>query len=361
MNYVHTRGPDSPTGADFARWLPLVDTTMADTAVQPRTRHLVAVSALLFSSVGGFAPPTYRRIHHPNIAVAPAESGAAVSSPLLRSRRTPLHRGQQRGEWVGIGEQRWPGALRGQGLAVGEASEQQPTSNKSFFVGSGGSGGARGCWRREPRRSGSATMALHFPKPPKMPKPPPPPPTSGDKTPAGGKPAGSREASSSLTSAGSTGGSRTLNGAAASSTKAEGVVDVPGLVAKTRNVSAGHGNVTRTDLNGGKVSQQATEFENSTKTRRERCMYVCLRNAVGWGGRSTSTGPGTRHQVFRVDVCIYINMYCSWTTESVNLVVGPRRVSTDRYSARSTWSVLAHVSARCMLLLCLLKVLIMYS
>lgn len=236
--------------------------TMVDTLLQPRTRHLIAVFALLISSVGGFVPQTYRRIHHPNNAVAPA-----VASSLLRSHRAPLHCGRcrQRGEWGGNEEQRWPGALCGQGLATGETTGQQRTGNNNSLVGSGSSS-AR--WRRDPRGGTSAMMmmALHFPKPPKMPKPPPPPPhPSGDKTPAGGKFAG-REVSTSAASAGSTGGGSGSKGDASSSSVAgagamtEGVVDVSGLATKTRNVSAvGHANATRTGLNGGKVSKESTK------------------------------------------------------------------------------------------------------
>lgn len=245
---------------------------MADTALQPRTRHLVAVFALLISSVGGFAPQTPRRIHHPNDAVAPASTGSAASTLVRCSRPAPLHRGRrrQRGEWGDAGEQRWPEVWCGQGLAVGEAAEQQRTgngNNNKFFVGSevGGSSFARGLGlQRKPRRSTSVMMALHFPKPPKVPQPPPLPPPSGDKTPARGKSAG-RDASSSSTPAGSA-GSRTLKGDASSpkanakgaaGAGAEGVVDVSGLITKTRNVSVGHANATRSDLNRGKVSRES--------------------------------------------------------------------------------------------------------
>lgn len=219
---------------------------MADEALQPRTRHVIAVLALLISSVGGFAPQTFGRYHLPTSK--PAEAG----SSLLRSRRASLHCGgcQQRGEWGGIGEQRRPGGLCRQGLALGEATAVVQ-GNKSFLGGRGRS--ARG-WRSETttRRSTSAMMALHFPKPPKMPKPPP---SSSDKMPAGGKSAG-REASS--TPAGSTAGSSsTSKGGAAGAVTAEGVVNVSGMTTKTRNVSVGHANATRADLNGGKVRKES--------------------------------------------------------------------------------------------------------
>ena len=76
---------------------------------------------------------------------------------------------------------------------------------------------------------------------------------------------------------------------------AEGVVDVvPGLVAKTRNVSVGHGNATRTDLNGGKVSSGERIERNIVI----QGTYIAddLRNERCWGGSSTSSTP---HQVFR--------------------------------------------------------------
>ena len=123
--------------------------------------------------------------------------------------------------------------------------------------------------RRKPRTSTTVMMALHFPKPPKMPKPPPPPPPSDDKNPAGGKSPG-REASPTSVPGGAarTNSSSAVKGDA-SSPKAkakganggagsEGVVDVSGLVTKTKSVAVGHANATRTDLNGGKVSNGYT-------------------------------------------------------------------------------------------------------
>lgn len=254
---------------------------MAETALQPRTGHLVAVFALLVSSVGGFAPQTHGRLHqHPNNAVAPPGTGPAVPS-LFRSRRAPLHCGrcQQRDQWGGIGEQRLPGAWCGQGLEAGDATEQRAAGNsESFFVGGGsGRSSARG-WRRNARTSTSVMMALHFPKPPKMQKLPPPlPPPSGDKGPAGGKSAGRH--ASSTPPAGSTGASSSSSskgdGDAPSSSKAaskgvagavaEGAVGASVLTTKTRDVSARHANAARADLNGGKVSRQE-ESNRQTKT-----------------------------------------------------------------------------------------------
>lgn len=80
---------------------------------------------------------------------------------------------------------------------------------------------------------------------------------------------------------------------------AEGVVDVvPGLVAKTRNVSVGHGNATRTDLNGGKVSS-GERIDKNIVIQSTYKIADDLRNERCWGGGSTSSTP---HQVFRVHV-----------------------------------------------------------
>lgn len=247
------------------------DTTMPDTALQPRTGHLVAVFALLISSVGGFAPQTHGRYHHPG-AAAPEGAG----SSLLRSRRASLNRCgrcQQRGEWGGIGGQQLPGAFCQQGLAVGEATEQAATS---LF--SGRRGSIRQGWHGNPR-STSSMMALHFPKPPKMPKPPPPSSApSGDKTPAGGKSAG-KDASPTSKSAGSTGTSKreialSPTSAGVSAAAKEGVVGSSTPVTKARSASAGHANATRADLNAGKVSEEPMNYVVLCR----RCAK--LRNAV---------------------------------------------------------------------------------
>eukprot|EP00752_Nemacystus_decipiens_P006778 g6087.t1 len=153
-----------------------------------------------------------------------------------------------------------------------------------------------------------------MPKPP-PPPPPPPPSPSGDTTAAGGKSVARKPASSSSSSAGST-VSRTPNGAASlsspdanSSAKrqagavAEGVVDVPGLVTKTRSVSEGHSNAnaTRTDLNGGKTVRRrrttptATGGGKVTPTSlgKSRAKSTSLPRKGRVAGAATSAG-GTR-------------------------------------------------------------------
>lgn len=241
---------------------------------QPRNRHIVAVIALLISSVGGFAPQARqtRRYHsYPNAATCSATTAVAAAAWLSAQQQTSM---RERGLWDGVGARRRSGALCQQrwGFGVGEGPAADQRARKLFppAGGAAGSPGARlsssfTSSRSYRRGSSSLSMALHFPKPPKLPKPPPP----GDKAPAaGGGKSGSAGSSngdhesSSLQTATTRGGllpqpatGKSGGGASASG----GVTGVSGLDAKEGKGSAGHANGARADLNGSKVSERALE------------------------------------------------------------------------------------------------------
>lgn len=256
---------------------------MSKRITQPRNRHIVAVIALLISSVEGFAPQARQthRYDSSNTATCTRTTAIAAAAWSSAQQQTSRHPMRQRGPCDGVGARRRSGALCqerwGFGLG-GEGPAADQRARKLFPPGRGpaaGSAAARpGSFSSRSYRRGSSSlsMALHFPRPPRLPKPPPP----GDKAPlAGGGKSGSAGSTSSTShhesqkqqqtattpggllpqpAAGKSGG-----GAAAS----EGMTGVLGLDAKEGKDSAGHANGTRTDLNGSKVREGALEKDRT--------------------------------------------------------------------------------------------------
>jgi len=238
--------------------------------VQPRNRHIVAVFALLVSSVCGFLPPTRATIsnyrYHPDSTVAPPAAATLLHGGPLRCGRC-----QQGGAWSCVGERRGAGGLCPRRLARGRDGAPELAGSNSAFVGRSTSAAAvpPAWWRSGRRASKLAMMALHFPKPPKMPKPLPSP--SGGKTPgaggSGSSPAGAAGSAGKKGWGEGTSGSGSgsapsphqpskVNGGAATT---GGLLDASTLSTRARDVPAGRGNATRTDLNAGKVSKDSND------------------------------------------------------------------------------------------------------
>ncbi|CAM9467133.1 unnamed protein product [Ectocarpus sp. 13 AM-2016] len=261
---------------------------MSKRMTQARNRHIVAVIALLISSVEGFAPqaPQTHRYHSSNTATCTGTTAVAAAAWSSAQQQTSRHPMRQRGPWDGVGGRRRSGALcqerRGFGLG-GEGSAADQRVTKLFPPGRGPaawSAAARpGSFRSRSYRRGrsSVSMALHFPRPPKLPKPPPP----GDKAPSAGggksRSAGSTSSSSHHESqkqqqTATTKGGLMPQPAAGKSggetAASEGVTGISGLDAKEGEDSAGHANGTRTDLNGSKTIRRRRINGSSTPSSR---------------------------------------------------------------------------------------------
>ncbi|CAM9447942.1 unnamed protein product [Ectocarpus fasciculatus] len=266
---------------------------MSKTITQPRNRHIVAVIALLISSVEGFVPharQTHRHHNYSNTAASCSSTTAVAAAAWSSAQQQTSTR--QRGTWDGVGARRRSGALCqerwgfGHGEGEGEGLAAAVERARKLFPLAGGAAGSLAAAqpsslssRGYRRGSSSLSMALHFPKPPKLPKPPPP----GDKAPGGG--GGGKSGSAGSTSSSShphesrkqqhtatTAGGLLPQPAAGKSGGGDaasgGVSGVSDLDEKEGKGSAGQANGTKTDLNGSKTIRRRRINGSSTPSSR---------------------------------------------------------------------------------------------
>ncbi|CAN0282697.1 unnamed protein product, partial [Ectocarpus sp. 6 AP-2014] len=262
---------------------------MSKRITQQRNRHIVAVIALLISSVEGFVPQARQTHRYDSSNAATCSGTTAIAAAAWSSvqQQTSRHPMRQRGPWDGVGTRRRSGVLCqyrwGFGLGGGEGPAADQRARILFPPAGGpaaGSAAARpGSFssRSYRRGSNSLSMALHFPRPPRLPKPPPP----GDKAPlAGGGKSGSAGSSSSSShhesqkqqQTATTPGGLLPQPAAGKSGRgtvaSEGVAGVSDLDAIEGKDSAGPANDTRTDLNGSKTIRRRGINGSSTPSSR---------------------------------------------------------------------------------------------